>query len=131
MVITKETLAELSPYVRQEIERVRREEQENRTAWKRVKKKVGERLAAFNYVDISHIVSVVGEEYFRENAVSYAYKLFMAFSAQLRAVYRVNQADKIPASEEKEIEAFMHDVLDLMEKLRSGAKERGVIIRGD
>lgn len=116
MEITQEMLAELSPIVRQEIERMKAEAAENRTAWKRLKKEFEERLAGFNYVVDKEYHLTDGSLHHLTSTKRYDHKLLYALSTLLRAVYRVEHVDKIPSEKEREMREFMDRVLTLMEE---------------
>lgn len=118
MINEQGELLELAPIIRQEIERVRAEERENRSAWQRVKREFAERLNGFDYIEKTEFYVVGKTRGSCEREIRYSWKVTGALSTLLRAVYRVENIAKIPAEKEPEVREFVDQVLRLMEERR-------------
>lgn len=124
MVITREMLAELSPIIKQEVERFNREEQERKavSVWKRLKTDFEPRISAFDYTEVWKHLDVDGTQKTRVYEHLCGDKITGALRTLLLAVFETKRAVLFAPEQEPELREFMDKILSLMEDTKKQLK---------
>lgn len=130
MVLTEEMLAELSPIIKQEVERFNREEQERKalSVWKRLKTDFEPRISAFDYIEVWNYNGADGTRKTREYEHLCGDKIIGALRTLLLAVFETKRVALFTPNQEPELRDFMDKMLSLMEdtkKQLKGANDYG------
>lgn len=127
--ISPETIEELRIVFREELQREGERRRDRKTLRTRLWKDFSEELKAADEAAETAITlySVIGNPPHAQTRKAKRYQVRSAISTLLRAVYRVEYVEWLPADKELEMREFIRSVLNLMKDLKGGDAHENAI----